>query len=166
MNTTLKATSIAILTALAQFAHADVEIAATLIEAPTDVTVTTDLAPLNQMKGVDLLSAPKVTVKSGHKATIAVTRDFDIEGQKAIPVGVEIDITVEPRASGIAYAARYKLTEFEGFSDADKKQEPVFRTTTIPFSGSTQDDVPILIEAKSKDHPTVRRYIHLTMKNI
>lgn len=166
MKTTLRATSLAILTALAQLAHADVEIAATLIEAPTDVAVTTDLAPLNQTKGVDLLSAPKVTVKSGHAATIAVTRDFDIGGQEPIPVGVELEIKVEPTASGIAYVARYKLTEFEGFSDQDKKQRPVFRTTTIPFNGSAQDDVPLLIEATSKAAPTVRRYIHLTIKNV
>jgi len=166
MNTTLKATSIAILTVFAQLAHADVEIAAKLIEASPDVAVTTDLAPLNQLKGVDLLSAPKVTVKSGHKATVAVTRDFEIDGQEAIPVGVELEIKAEPNASGIAYVARYKFTEFERFSDQDKKQKPVFRTTTIPFNGSVQDNVPILIEATSKDNPAVRRYIHLTIKNV
>jgi len=166
MNTTLKATAIALLTLSAQLAHADIEIAAKLIEASPDITVTTDLAPLNQKKGVDLLSAPRVTVKSGHKAKISVTTDFDIDGQEAIPVGVELEITAEQTASGIAYLARYKLTEFEGFSDPDKKQRPVFRTTTIPFKGSAQDNIPILIDAGSKKDPTIRHYIHLTIKNV
>ena len=31
---------------------------------------------LNQQKGVDLLSAPRVTTKSGQKATIEIIREF------------------------------------------------------------------------------------------
>jgi hypothetical protein len=143
-----------------------VEISAKLIKASPDVTVTTDLVPINQKKGVDLLSAPKVTVKSGINAKIALIKDYTIEGQEAIPVGVELEITAEQTATGITYVARYKLTEFVEFSDPDKKQGPVFRTTTIPFNGSAQDNVPILIEAGNKNDPVARRYIHLTIKNV
>jgi len=166
MNTTLKATAIALLTLCAQLAHADVEIVAKLIEASPDVTVTTDLSLLDHKKGVDLLSAPKIKVKSGSKGKISVTREFQIEGQEPIPIGIELEITAEQAPSGITYVARYKLTEFEGFSDPEKKQRPIFRTTIIPFNGSAQDNVPILIDAGINNEPALRRYIHLTMKKV
>jgi len=166
MNTTLKATAIAFLTLFAQLAHADVEITAKLIEASPDITITPDLALLNQKRGVELLASPRVTAKSGNKTVIRLTKDFQIEGQEAIPVGIELEITTEQTPSGLKYLARYKRTEFEGFSDPATKQRPVFRTISIPFNGSAQDNVPILIEAGNKHDPSIRCYIHLTFKNV
>jgi general secretion pathway protein D len=42
----------------------------------TDAQFQLVIRALSQQKGVDLMSAPKVTTKSGNKATIKVTRDF------------------------------------------------------------------------------------------
>jgi len=166
MTTILKATVLAILTLGCHQLYADIEIEAKLIEASPDISVTTDLTPLNQLKGVDLLSAPRVAVKPGTKAKIQITREFAIDGQEPIHVGIELEITPEQTPAGLSYIAKYKLTEFEGFGDTEGKRRPIFQTTTIPFNGSTQDNVPILIDAGSKHDTTKKRYIHLTIKKV
>ena len=100
------------------------------------------LRALNQKKGVDLLSSPKVTVSSGKKATIIVARDFPYPDEylppqvpqsqggginPAIPstpstfkrrnVGVELE--VEPLVSSDQRKIELKLSpqvvEFQGF---------------------------------------------------
>ena len=43
------------------------------------------LRALNQAKGVDLISAPKVTTKSGYDATIEITREFMYPGSYSDP---------------------------------------------------------------------------------
>jgi len=166
MNTTLKVTSIAILTVFTQLAHADVEIAAKLIEASPDVAVTTDLAPLNQMKGVDILSAPRVTTRSGQRATVEVMRPFQIPEQEPVDLGVSFQFEVDVTSSSLTYTGRYTHTEFEGFSDSEKKQNPIFRTIVMPFNGSIQDSVPVLIEIRRDKDAKLKRYIYLTIKNV
>jgi len=130
----------------------------------TDIPVTTDLAPLYQTPGVDFLSAPVVIVEPGHKAKIEITRDFAIDGQEPIAVGVELEITADRTPTGLSYIAKYKLTEFEGFGDIEREERPVFQTTTIPSSGPARDNVPILLDASSKHDTSRKRYIYLTVK--
>jgi len=166
MNTTLKATVLALLTLGLSHLHADIEIEAKLIEASSDVSVTSDLTALSQMKGVDLLYAPRLTVKPGTKAKVNITRDFTIEGQEPIPVGIELEVSADETQDGLSYIATYKLTEFEGFRDTEGKQQPIFHTITIPFNGPAQDNVPILIDASGKNETSKKRYIHLTIKKV
>lgn len=166
MNITLKATSIAILTVFAHLAHADVEITAKLIDAPPDVNVTTDLAPLNQIKGVDILYAPRVTTRSGQRATVEVMRPFQIPEQEPVDLGVSFQFKVDATSSSLTYTGRYTHTDFEGFSDSETKQNPIFETIVMPFNGSIQDSVPVLIEIKRSKDAKLRRYIYLMIKNV
>jgi hypothetical protein len=55
---------------------------------------------------------------------------------------------------------------FEGFGDAAEKQRPIFQTSTILFNGSAQNNVPILLDASSKDESDRKRYIHLKIKKL
>lgn len=103
------------------------------------------LRALNQQKGVDLVSAPKVTVTSGRKATINITRKFpyprdysppqvpqtqgggSASSQVATPatptsfetrnVGVQLEVepTVGPDGYTIELSLSPQITEFQGF---------------------------------------------------
>lgn len=102
------------------------------------------LRAINQQKGADLLSAPKVTVTSGRTATIKITRKFPYPldysppqvpqtqgsssgGQVATPatptsfetrnVGVEMEVqpTVGPDGYTIDLHLSPQITEFQGF---------------------------------------------------
>lgn len=100
------------------------------------------LRAINQQKGVDLVSAPKVTVTSGRKATINITRKFPYprdysppqvpqsQGSGANPatpstptsfetrnVGVQLEVepTVGPDGYTIELSLSPQITEFQGF---------------------------------------------------
>lgn len=99
---------------------------------------------LNQTKGVDLLSAPRVTTKSEQKATIEITREFiyptafqQNKGPFAKPVTVptnfdkkntgltlEVTPTIEPDGKVIDLSLTWTITNFDGFVDADGKPVP------------------------------------------
>lgn len=56
---------------------------------------------LNQKKGVDLLSSPRVTTKSGNKAQIEIIREFRYPTEFDPPqLGVRV-VVVEPRLEGL-----------------------------------------------------------------
>lgn len=100
------------------------------------------LRAINQQKGVDLVSAPKVTVTSGRKAVINITRKFPYpkdfsppqvpqqQGQGLNPatpatptsfetrnVGVQLEVepTVGPDGYTIELSLSPQITEFQGF---------------------------------------------------
>ena len=101
------------------------------------------LRAINQQKGVDLVSAPKVTVTSGRKATINITRKFPYPKDYSPPivpqtqggggvnpatpatptsfetrnVGVQLEVqpTVGPDGYTIELTLSPQITEFQGF---------------------------------------------------
>lgn len=100
------------------------------------------LRAINQQKGVDLVSAPKVTVTSGRKATINITRKFPYPREYSPPqvpqtqgaglnpatpatptsfetrnVGVQLEVepTVGPDGYTIELSLSPQITEFQGF---------------------------------------------------
>ncbi len=99
---------------------------------------------LNQAKGVDLLSAPRVTTKSDQKATIEIIREFiyptafqrykgPFDKPVATPtnfdrkntgVTLEVTPTIEPDGELIDLSLTWTITNFDGFVDADGKPVP------------------------------------------
>jgi len=101
------------------------------------------LRAINQQKGIDLVSAPKVTVTSGRKATINITRKFPYPKEYSPPtvvavttpgqiqpanpatptsfetrnVGVQLEVepTVGPDGYTIELSLSPQITEFQGF---------------------------------------------------
>ncbi len=96
---------------------------------------------LNQIRGVDLLSAPRVTTKSGQKATVEIVREFiyptafergqDAAGKPRVTptsfdktntgVTLEVTPTVSSRRDVIDLSLGWKITNFDGFVGADGK---------------------------------------------
>jgi general secretion pathway protein D len=100
------------------------------------------LRAVNQQKGIDLVSAPKVTVTSGRKATINITRKFPYPREYSPPtvpqtqgggiapavpatptsfetrncgVQLEVEPTVGPDGYTIELSLSPQITEFQGF---------------------------------------------------
>jgi general secretion pathway protein D len=121
------------------------------------------LRAINQQKGVDLVSAPKVTVTSGRKATINITRKFPYprdysppqvpqqQGQGLNPatpatptsfetrnVGVQLEVepTVGPDGYTIELSLSPQITEFQGFINYGS---PISTTANVTLDGVVID---------------------------
>ena len=122
------------------------------------------LRAINQQKGIDLLSAPKVTVSSGKKATITVAREFPYPTDYSPPqipqsqgsgvnpavpatpssfktrnVGVQLEVepTVGPNNSSIELNLSPQIVEFQGFVNYGS---PIFSQAPT-FLGAGQTNI-------------------------
>jgi beta-lactamase regulating signal transducer with metallopeptidase domain len=86
---------------------------------------------ISSTKGVDLMAAPRMTTRSGQKATVEVTREFlnpagkPVEGPQ---VGVMLDVLPTLTSEGLLeLALNSKIVEFDGFVDGpNDEKKPVF----------------------------------------
>jgi general secretion pathway protein D len=131
------------------------------------------LRALNQQKGVDLVSAPKVTVTSGRKATINITRKFPYPRDYSPPqipqnqgggvnpatpatptsfetrnVGVQLEVepTVGPDGYTIELSLSPQITEFQGFVNYGTPIStiaPVYIGGTNAFNGIISGTKPV-----------------------
>ncbi len=119
------------------------------------------LKALNQQQGVNLLSAPKITVSSGHRATINISREFPYPADyippqipqyqgggvnPAIPatpssfkkrdVGVQLEVEprVRPNDASIELSLSPEIVEFQGFVNYGT---PIYSQAPVFFAGQT-----------------------------
>jgi hypothetical protein len=157
----MKRTIFAILFCVASaYAEPRFEIIARLIEAPESLKIPADIETIRDQ--VEFLTAPKVTVTSGQKTDISVTREFKIEGQGSVPIGLELEIEVLEQKNAISFTAKYKLTEFIGFTDEEGARSPRFSTVTIPFSGEVTSGTPYLFPVGPK-RSGPQQWLHMTI---
>jgi len=139
------------------------------------------LRAVNQQKGVDLVSAPKVTVTSGRKATINITRKFPYPKDYSPPtvvtptapgqiqpanpatptsfetrnVGVQLEVepTVGPDGYTIELSLSPQITEFQGFVNYGS---PINAVSTVYGLGPLQPVIgsqPVLLTANTINQP-------------
>lgn len=121
------------------------------------------LRAINQQKGVDLVSAPKVTVTSGRKATINISRKFPYPREYSPPqpvtaqigqiqpatpatptsfetrnVGVQLEVepTVGPDAYTIELSLSPQITEFQGFVNYGSPIQTAAPVYAFPYVGN------------------------------
>ncbi|MEI6338003.1 MAG: hypothetical protein WCQ57_05395 [Verrucomicrobiota bacterium] len=121
------------------------------------------LRALNQQKGVDLVSAPKVTTKSGQRATIQIVREFRYPSEydlpqvtqapgsvytpatpttptafESKPVGItlEVEPTVGPDGYTIDLILSPRIVEFDGFINYGS---PIKTVVTVAGTGINSD---------------------------
>lgn len=124
------------------------------------------LRALNQQKGIDLVSAPKVTTKSGVRANIEIIREFRYPAEYDLPVvtqtagsiytpatpttptsfetkpvgiTLEVEPTVGPDGYTIDLSLSPRVVEFEGFINYGS---PI--NTVVTVIGSETGAVPII----------------------
>lgn len=125
------------------------------------------LRALNQQKGVDLVSAPKVTTKSGQRATIEIVREFRYPSEfdlpqvtstagsiltpatpttptsfETKPVGItlEVEPTVGPDGYTIDLVLSPRVIEFDGFINYGS---PINATVTVFGFAGISDTVTL-----------------------
>lgn len=86
----------------------------------TDPQFQATIRALSQRKGVDLLSAPSVTTRSGQHAKVEVVRDFGYKNRAGEPdakkVGVTFDVLPRLAANGkVSLDMNPQVVEFDGF---------------------------------------------------
>jgi Flp pilus assembly secretin CpaC/tetratricopeptide (TPR) repeat protein len=136
------------------------------------------LRALNQQKGVDLVSAPKVTTKSGQRATIQIVREFRYPTEYDLPsvtqtpgsiftpatpttptsfetkpVGItlEVEPTVGPDGYTIDLILSPRVVEFDGFINYGSPISTV--VTTVSAVGALSVSANFLVTANVINKP-------------
>ena len=132
------------------------------------------LRAVNQQKGVDLVSAPKVTVTSGRKATISIARKFPYPkeysppqvpqnqgggginpatpstptsfGDRSVGVLLEVQPTVGPDGYTIDLELSPQITEFQGFVNYGS---PIQSIGNITIANPLPNSQPIVVGTKT-----------------
>jgi general secretion pathway protein D len=132
------------------------------------------LRALNQSKGVDLVSAPKVTTKSGQRATIEIVREFRYPSEYNLPqvsgsagtvfnpatpttptafqmkptgITLEVEPTVGPDGYTIDLVLAPRVVEFDGFINYGS---PIRANVTVAGFGISSN---ILVTANVINQP-------------
>lgn len=126
------------------------------IKSSTAEAMSDFLQKLNTMKGLDLLSAPKITTQFGKKATIKVIREFpypegfDKDGKptsfKSRDLGVNIELEASENNGKIRLSGTFFLTELLGFLEGGEigSQSPTFQTREVHFLREQPSGIPSL----------------------
>lgn len=126
-----------------------ITIGVSVIEAPTSVEPSTDIAKLHRTAGVDMITSPSVTCKSGASVVIKPTRDFALPGREPVKIGQQLKITPVLEGNQVRFTADLEDTKFEGMYTgpyADAQKSPVFSTIrTLGLSGRIPLAKPILL---------------------
>jgi hypothetical protein len=147
------------------------EISAKFADVPAGTEVTASTSKLEKMRGVNVLSAPKVTVGSGEKATIEVTQSQSAPGGASVPLGVTLDVTPTQGEKAVAFTGRATDRAMHGKRSDGGVNVVEFATREIYFSGATTSGETVVIHTAaavskgSKDSTTTARelVILLTM---
>lgn len=115
------------------------------------------LRQLNNMKGVDLVSAPKITMRSGQRGTIEIVREFPFPvafDKDRVPTSFEtrtlgptFEITSSENNGKIRLDGTFFYTEFLGFVEngGTAPQTPAFQTREAHFLREQASGVPSLL---------------------
>jgi len=127
------------------------------IKASTDQDVQKFLRALNHMEGIELVSAPKVTTRSGQRATIEIVREFpfpDAFGKDRMPtsfanrdLGPTFEVEPSETNGKIRVSGTFFFTEFLGFVESGEKgpQTPAFQTREAHFLREQASGIPSLL---------------------
>ncbi len=153
--------------ALASFvwaAEPAVFVQARLLGFSADTKVPGDITQLYNQPGVDLLSAPLLTTRSGERGKIEITRNLELPGKGTFPVGTTLSILPTWEGDHIRYTADFDHTQFLGFAEHSSSKSPVLDTCkvigmdgvaelgkTVLFSFPSQTDKQIVHEAGKPD---------------
>ena len=79
--------------ALPIHAATTIEISAKFADVPAGMEISESVAKLEKIKGVNVLSAPRITTTPGQKGVIEVTQSQSAPGGATVPLGLTLEIT-------------------------------------------------------------------------
>jgi hypothetical protein len=119
----------------------NVTVEASFVQAKSRRAITHDLEKLSTTKGIYLLSAPRVSTRTGQAAEIAITRDFHVRSvapakHPLIPTGMVLRVTPYVTRDGITYRAQITIREYESVSAPGTPPVATFTSREIYASGT------------------------------
>ncbi len=103
-----------------------------------------DFARLAKIKGIDLLSAPRVTTRSGQQAQIEIIREHQPASVaptrfKPVPVGITVRVTPHLKGDRIAYTAQLTVSELIASKAPDGQTLSEITSRDLYVSGNPKD---------------------------
>jgi hypothetical protein len=155
-----------------------IEVTAKFADVPAGVEVPEKPELLAKTKGIDILSAPRVTTAPSQAATIEVTQNLAAPDGSVVPLGITLTITPTLTEKG-NIAFKGKATD--RFKHGQREQEALsvlaFVAREIHFKGVTTSGSTVLLKggpattAAAKKDPSVQvknreLVIYLTFKKV
>ncbi len=122
-----------------------IEVSAKLADVPVGVEIPSSALKLEKIKGVNLLSAPKVITESGKRGTIEITQPQSTPGGATVPLGVTLDITPTQGEKSISFTGRVIDRAIGGKRTEDSVSSIEFATREVYFSGTASSGETVLI---------------------
>lgn len=122
-----------------------IEVSAKFADVPAGTVVTASSLKLDKVKGVNVLSAPKITTTSGEKATIEVTQSQSAPGGASVPLGLTLEITPSLGEKAITFSGKATDRAMHGKRSEDSLSVVEFATREVYFNGSTNSGETVLI---------------------
>jgi len=128
---------------LTLFAAEQITVEAKFIELNKEA-IPHDFAKLSQAKGIDFLSAPRVTTKSGQQAQMAVTREYQPTSVapsvfQPIPIGITVRVTPLLKGDRIAYSAQLTISELVTSKASNGHTRSEITSRDLYVSGTSKD---------------------------
>ena len=131
-------------TAFPAFAATTIEISAKFADVPAGTVIST-ADKLEKMKGVNLLSAPKVVTGAGQKALVEVIQSQSAPGGVSVPLGLTLEITPTLDDANINFTARATDRAMHGKRNEGRINVVEFATREVYFSGSTNSGQTVFV---------------------
>lgn len=159
----MKYFSLALLITCYASAATTIEVVAKLADVPAGMEVPASAAKLDQIKGVDVLSAPRATTSPGKSASIEVTQQEIVPGADAVALGVSINVTPTIGEKTIHFTGKATDRASHGKRSGGGVNTVEFATREVYFEGSTTNGGTVIIHTApvtsktSKDEKVVTR---------
>lgn len=122
-----------------------IEVVAKLADIPAGMEIPASAAKLDQIKGVDVLSAPRVITTPGKSASIEVTQQEIVPGADAVALGVAINVTPTIGEKTIRFTGKATDRAAHGKRSDGGVNTVEFATREIFFEGSTTNGGTVII---------------------
>lgn len=122
-----------------------IEVVAKLADIPSGMEVPASAAKLDQIKGVDVLSAPRMIMTPGKRADIEVIQQEIVPGANAVAIGVAISITPTIGEKTIHFTGKATDRASHGKRSNGGVNTVEFATREIYFEGSTTNGGTVIV---------------------
>lgn len=152
--------------AAGSFAATTIEVNAKFADVPAGTEVPAKPELLAKTKGIDVLSAPRVTTKPGQPATIEVTQDTTAPDGSVVPLGVTLTINPTLTEKGnIAFTGKATDRFKHGQQSGDALSALAFVVRETYFKGVTASGSTVLLKGSPATTTTAKKDAATPAKN-
>ena len=102
-----------------------------LCELRGDVKLPKDITQILKHPKADTFTAPDTATPSGEPAKVSITREFQVPGKGAFPVGMSLSIRPTLDGDRFRYSVDFERTEFLSYAARSATEAPILNTQKI-----------------------------------